>query len=148
MGHESQIEPWSPSERRSALPVSELTGFVHAAATLTRVAGYRRSDRGDNDAQLFAQSRTLRIRQLNGLDLSIVISTSPLGPLPSYLWVIFMRFRGPQALTRQLTRHAGTAKRSVSRTRHRILWVGLWVEIFKKLPARACVTSEFPLESR
>src|ERR1700756_5298990 len=32
----------------------------------------------DNDAQLFAQSRTLRIRQINGLDFSIEISTSPL----------------------------------------------------------------------
>ena len=31
--------------------------------TLTRLTGYRRSRRGDNDAQLFAQSRTLRIRQ-------------------------------------------------------------------------------------
>ena len=32
----------------------------------------------DNDAQLFAQSRTLRIRQINGLEFSIEISTSPL----------------------------------------------------------------------
>jgi hypothetical protein len=31
-----------------------------------------------------------------------------------------------------LTRHAGTAKRCASHTRHRILWVGLWVE--KKAP--------------
>jgi len=28
MGHETQIEPWSPFDRRSALLVSELTGFV------------------------------------------------------------------------------------------------------------------------
>ena len=28
MGHESQIEPWSPFDRRSGLLVSELTGFV------------------------------------------------------------------------------------------------------------------------
>ncbi len=28
MGHESQIELWTPFERRSALLVSELTGFV------------------------------------------------------------------------------------------------------------------------
>ena len=33
-----------------------------AAVTLTRVAGYRRSPREDNDAQLFTQTRTLRIR--------------------------------------------------------------------------------------
>jgi hypothetical protein len=31
-----------------------------AAVTLTRVAGYRRPPGEDNDAQLFAQSRTLR----------------------------------------------------------------------------------------
>ena len=30
-----------------------------------------------NDTQLFTQSRTLRIRQSNGLDLSTVVSTSP-----------------------------------------------------------------------
>jgi hypothetical protein len=28
MGQESQIEPWSPLDQRSALLVSELTGFV------------------------------------------------------------------------------------------------------------------------
>jgi hypothetical protein len=31
-----------------------------------------------NDAQLFAQSRTLRIRQRNSLDFSNVVTTSPL----------------------------------------------------------------------
>ncbi len=36
-----------------------------------RVAGYRASPGGDNDAQLFAQLRTLRIRQYYSLDLSI-----------------------------------------------------------------------------
>src|SRR5580700_3899024 len=41
-----------------------------AAITLTRVAGYRRSPGEDNDAQLFAQTRTLRIRQMDGLELS------------------------------------------------------------------------------
>src|SRR5260370_33745100 len=69
-----------------------------AAVTLTRVAGYRRSHRGTNDAQLFAQSRTLRIRQPFGLDLSIVNSTLPLRAARSYLGIIFMRFRGPTAL--------------------------------------------------
>ena len=39
--------------------------------------------RGENsDAQLFAQSRTLRIRQSNGLDFSNVRSTSPLRTVP------------------------------------------------------------------
>src|ERR1700730_7962687 len=41
-----------------------------AADTLTRVAGYRRSPGEDNDAQLFAQTRTLRIRQMDGLEIS------------------------------------------------------------------------------
>src|SRR5204863_4345964 len=41
-----------------------------AAITLTRVAGYRRSPEENNDAQLFAQTRTLRIRQMDGLELS------------------------------------------------------------------------------
>src|SRR5580700_6352667 len=42
-----------------------------AAITLTRVAGYRCSPGEDNDAQLFAQTRTLRIRQMDGLEISI-----------------------------------------------------------------------------
>ena len=46
--------------------------------TLNRLAGYRCSRREDNAAQLFAQSRTLRIRQVDGLNLSTVIATSPL----------------------------------------------------------------------
>ena len=50
-----------------------------AAATLTRLAGYRRSPQGkNNDAQLSAQTRTLRIRQLSSLDFSNVPSISPL----------------------------------------------------------------------
>jgi hypothetical protein len=52
-----------------------------AAVTLTRVAGCRRSPGGDNDAQLFAQTRTLRIRQVIGLYLPIGYSTSPLRAL-------------------------------------------------------------------
>jgi hypothetical protein len=67
--------------------------------TPTRVAGDRRSPKGRNDAQLFAQSRTLRIRQTVGLDLSIARSNSPLQPVEYYLCVIFIRFRGPQAQT-------------------------------------------------
>jgi hypothetical protein len=45
---------------------------------LSRVAGYRHYARRDNDAHLFAQSRTLRIRQVYGLDFSTVPSISPL----------------------------------------------------------------------
>jgi hypothetical protein len=46
--------------------------------TLSRVAGYRRPPGENNDAQLFAQTRTLRIRQRHGFDLSSEFSTSPL----------------------------------------------------------------------
>jgi hypothetical protein len=54
-----------------------------AAITLTSLAGYLPLPKGSNDAQLFAQSRTLRIRQLNSLDFSNEIPTSPLqaGPI-------------------------------------------------------------------
>ena len=38
MGHESQIELWTPLERRSALLVSELTGFV-AKRTMKTAGG-------------------------------------------------------------------------------------------------------------
>src|SRR5215813_181581 len=47
----------------------------------TRVTGYRRSRKGWDNAQLFAQSRTLRIRQYNSLDFSTEVSTSPLRAL-------------------------------------------------------------------
>jgi hypothetical protein len=46
--------------------------------SLTRVTGYRRSTEESDNGHLFAQSRALRIRQPNGLDLSIVDSTSQL----------------------------------------------------------------------
>jgi len=39
MGHESQIELWTPLERRSALLVSELTGFVVKQAMKTAGRG-------------------------------------------------------------------------------------------------------------
>src|SRR5215472_6160170 len=39
MGHESQIELWTPLERRSALLVSELTGFVAQQAMKTARRG-------------------------------------------------------------------------------------------------------------
>ena len=54
--------------------------------TLNRLAGYRCSRREDNDAQLFAQSRMLRIRQVDGLNLSTVIATSPLRTVARLLW--------------------------------------------------------------
>jgi len=71
--------------------------------TLTRVAGYRRSHRGRDNAQLFAQSRTLRIRQANSLDFSTAGSTSPLRTLLLFCLTLsnFHGFCGPQALRRQ-----------------------------------------------
>jgi hypothetical protein len=47
--------------------------------TLTRVSGYRRSQRGRGEAthHLFARSRTLRIRQIDGFGFSTVASISP-----------------------------------------------------------------------
>jgi hypothetical protein len=73
--------------------------------TSTRVAGYRRSRKGRNDAQLFAQSRTLRIRQTVGLDLSIARSTSPLQPvamLPLRDFHKVSRAAGPEMTNRKL----------------------------------------------
>jgi hypothetical protein len=72
--------------------------------TSTRVAGYRCSPKGRNDAQLFAQSRTLRIRQTAGLDLSIARSTSPLQPvamLPLSDFHKVSRAAGPKMTTRR-----------------------------------------------
>ena len=74
--------------------------------TSTRVAGYRRSPKGRNDAQLFAQSRTLRIRQTVGLDLSIARSTSPLQPLAILLLSYFhkvSRAAGPTTTNLKLS---------------------------------------------
>jgi hypothetical protein len=65
-------------------------GFLLAGAesvpqiTLSRVSGYRRSHRGETTHHLFALSRTLRIRQLNGLGCSIVESISPLRAFGDY----------------------------------------------------------------
>ena len=73
--------------------------------TSTRVAGYRRFPKGRNNAQLFAQSRTLRIRQTVGLDLSIARSTSPLQPVAILLLSYFhkvSRAAGPTTTNRQL----------------------------------------------
>ena len=53
-----------------------------------------------DNAQLFAQSRTLRIRHVDSLDFSIEDSISPLRAVLFCLRLgaIFMSFRGPQAL--------------------------------------------------
>src|SRR5260370_29105791 len=83
-------------------------GGKRAQLTSTRVAGYRRSPRGRNDAQLFAQSRTLRIRQTDGLDLSIADSTSPLQPvamLPLSDFHKVSRAAGPKVTNRKLCQH-------------------------------------------
>ena len=78
-----------------------------AADTLTRVTGYRRSPGEDNDAQLFAQSRTLRIRQENSLEFSNVGPTSPLQAaaiLPPSDFHEFSRAVGPKRQGRKSLR--------------------------------------------
>src|SRR6266436_1405900 len=53
-----------------------------AASSLSRVTGYRRSNRrGRDDAQLFAQPRTLRIRHADSFNFSTAKSISPLRSL-------------------------------------------------------------------
>src|SRR5256885_14465298 len=69
----------------------------------------------DNDAQLFAQTRTLRIRQLNGFDLSIVESTSPLRAVASIPLTDFhgvSRARGPKRQLSDLSRRQKAAIRA------------------------------------
>src|ERR1700693_1897121 len=73
-----------------------------AASSLSRVTGYRRfPQRGTDNAQLFAQPRTLRIRHADSLNFSSANSISPLRacPILHLLEPIFMRFSGPQAQT-------------------------------------------------
>src|SRR5215813_1549813 len=57
--------------------------------------------KGTDNAQLFAQPRTLRIRHADSLNFSSANSISPLRPVLFCirLGVIFMRFSGPQAQT-------------------------------------------------
>src|SRR4029077_10085439 len=54
-----------------------------AANSLTRVTGFRCSaQRGTDNAQLFAQPRTLRIRHADSLNFSSATSISPLRACP------------------------------------------------------------------
>src|SRR6201987_2414772 len=55
---------------------------------------------GRDNAQLFAQPRTLRIRHIDSVNISTEASISPLraSPILHRLGVIFMSFRGPNAL--------------------------------------------------
>src|ERR1700745_2693358 len=57
--------------------------------------------RGTDNAQLFAQPRTLLIRHADSLNFSSANSISPLRacPILHLLELIFMRFSGPQAQT-------------------------------------------------
>ena len=105
----------------SGYPVSHNVLLVgsgeRAAVTLSRVAGYRRSHRGTNDAQLFAQSRTLRIRLKLGLDFSNVGSISPLRWAVAILpWTNFhelSRAGGPKGLKRE--HPPGTERKSLTK---------------------------------
>src|SRR6516225_10433858 len=99
----------------------------------TRVAGYPPSPRGRNDAQLFAQSRTLRIRQTAGLDLSIARSTSPLQPvamLPLRDFHKVSRAAGPKMTNRKLSTRTYNAQpvllENATRTERRrsLMWIG------------------------
>jgi hypothetical protein len=68
---------------------------------VVRVAGCRRRPAALDDAQLFGQSRRLRIKQLLGLNGS----TGSLRSRRSRRYsdaLIFMAFRGPQAQVNQL----------------------------------------------
>src|SRR2546423_628990 len=94
----------------------------------------------DNDAQLFAQTRTLRIRQLNGFDLSIVESTSPLRAVASIPLTDFhgvSRARGPK---RQLTRLLGTAKYLIIPSSRAHLGLAFGLNLGKLLGDSAAVT--------
>src|SRR5712691_6608605 len=55
-----------------------------AASSLSRVTGYRRSHRRRENAQLFAQPRTLRIRHADSLNFSTAKSISPLRSLSHF----------------------------------------------------------------
>src|SRR6516225_5241450 len=99
----TQRQPGSFYEHR--FPLSCRTYFLlvgsgeRAAVTLTRVAGYRRSPRGKTTTPNYSLKHAR-----SGSDKETA-STYPLlirsrraEPLLPYLEVIFMRFRGPQAL--------------------------------------------------
>src|SRR6266478_7925557 len=71
----------------SRYPISHILSSWRGAesvprVSLSRVTGYRRSPGGKDNAQLFGSTRTLRIRQLNSLNLSIENSISPLRASP------------------------------------------------------------------
>src|SRR6266567_1005654 len=75
-----------------------------AATYINQGRGLSPLSQGRNDAQLFAQSRTLRIRQTVGLDLSIARSTSPLQPVAILLLSYFhevSRAAGPTTTNRK-----------------------------------------------
>src|SRR5437667_9249563 len=77
-----------------------------AATYINQGRGLSPLSQGRNDAQLFAQSRTLRIRQTVGLDLSIARSTSPLQPvaiLPMSHFHKVSRAAGPKMTNRKLS---------------------------------------------
>ena len=77
--------------------------------TLSRVAGYRRSPRGDERRPIIRSTRTLRIRQTDGLNFSTALDLA--APARRYLnSVIFMRFRGPQALNDKLVKPGKVAR--------------------------------------
>src|SRR6266849_1447328 len=81
--HWRQLRPASFYEHRYPLSCK---AYVPPGRERRACCGYLNQGHGlsplpqgeDNDAQLFAQTRTLRIRQVYGIDFSTGISTSPL----------------------------------------------------------------------
>jgi hypothetical protein len=79
-----------------------------AATYINQGRGLSPFPKGRNDAQLFAQPRTLRIRQTVGLDLSVARSTSPLQPVAILLRSYFhkvSRAAGPTMTNRKFPGH-------------------------------------------
>jgi len=67
IGHESQIEPWSPFERRSALLVSEQTASLPTAMNIASRGNPNQLSRWrGRSKQIFAHSRGLRSKEDSG----------------------------------------------------------------------------------
>jgi len=132
MGHESQIEPWTPLERRSALLVSELTGFLAKRAMKT-------ANRGNPN--LWTQVSSNRAYGAAGQNISLLISGGcEARKIPAvggvfFLTSSFIELRFPAS------RYSVEAHRTVARhgvavynggTRHSFLW-RVWRLLMRRL---------------
>ena len=82
--------------------------------SLTWVAGYRRSQKGETTHHLFARSRTLQIKLTCGFSISIVLSISPLHAVLDYC-VALANFHGVSRAESPSQLTWMSAKRKVSR---------------------------------